>query len=159
MSEENGQSWNRLMDDLRAPLSRVQDQMNDWVDEYGRCHGANPRRVMQQRLIPFSPRIMVRETPEYFLVSVEVPGMEVGDLDITIDENRLVLRGEKKTGEDEGEIMFSELLSGKFKRSVPFDEDIDESRVSAKVNRGVLLVTVPRERSAADKGRKIDITE
>jgi HSP20 family protein len=143
-------------EELWEPVQRLQGQMNELFDEYVCPHGSDPRHAIHRRFGSFSPRIDLSETPAAYVVTAELPGLDTGDIEVTVEEGSLVLRGEKKVLDPEGEFAFRERMAGRFKRTIPFDDEIDESRVEASAGKGVLTVVVPKT-PAAGRGRKVEI--
>jgi HSP20 family protein len=90
-------------------------------------------------------------------ISMELPGVAEEDIDLSVDDGVVTIRGEKKTQtEKKGDTWyFSERQYGAFRRSFRLPADADSAKASAKMKDGVLHVTVPKlspkEASAAKK--------
>lgn len=156
MKSDDCKTWERLYDEVKEPLQRLRDQVSDVFDERFSPHGADPRMAVHQRFGSFSPRIDLTETDSAYLVTAEFPGLDAAAIEITVEEQRLILRGEKEAGEQEGEPVFRERMTGRFKRTIPFDDEIDAKRVEARASNGVLTVNVPK--IASRKRRRVKIT-
>ena len=143
-------------DELWEPVQRLQGQMNELFDEYVCPHGSDPRHAIHRRFGTFSPQIDLSETQVAYVVTAEMPGLDAQDIEVTVDEGSLVLRGEKKVPEQEGEYTFRERMAGRFKRTIPFEDEIDASRVEASAGKGVLTVVVPKTPTSG-RGRKVEI--
>jgi HSP20 family protein len=92
------------------------------------------------------PSANVHETDKEFVVTAEVPGLDKEDLDLAIQGNALVIRGEKREEkEDTGRnVHVSERRYGSFVRTVPLPDGVDLERADARVDRGVLTVRFPK---------------
>lgn len=108
-----------------------------------------------------SPRIELKETDGAVVVAAELPGMKEGDVEITLSDNVLSIRGEKKTDKtvekkDTG-YTYSERSYGAFERRIPIDAEILSDRVEASFADGVLTVTCPKNPEAKTQPRRIPI--
>jgi HSP20 family protein len=102
------------------------------------------------------PPINVGVTPEQVDVYLFVPGVDPKSLEITIHQNLLTLKGERRVMREEGgEYYRKERFSGEFHRAVNLPEDADPERVDAHYKEGVLHITIARRESA--KPRQITV--
>jgi len=87
------------------------------------------------------------------VVTAELPGVDARSLDVTVEGQVLTLRGERRTVEaGQGEsVQHSERAQGEFVRTVELPFVVDAGKVSAKYERGVLEVTLPRAEAARAK--------
>lgn len=100
-----------------------------------------------------SPRIELSENDKEIRVSAELPGMEEKDIEISLDDHQLLIRGEKKSETSDSERGYSERSYGRFERRIGLPAQIEEDRIEARFRNGVLTVTVPRS-ADAERGRK-----
>jgi HSP20 family protein len=109
----------------------------------------------------FSPRVEVKNKEKGYLVKVEIPGIDEKDLDVTLKDNNLILAGERKsesTKEDKGHY-FSEFSYGSFYRSIPLEDEVDQDKVKASYQNGILTVELEKIESKQSKAKKIQITK
>lgn len=94
----------------------------------------------------FTPRVDVVETPEAYLLKLELPGLNPEDVEITLKEKSLTIKGEKASGErSEGETWHVvERRSGSFTRTFTFPEAVDSDSVSATSEHGLLTIEVKK---------------
>lgn len=95
-----------------------------------------------------------------YRIAVELPGVEEKDIDITVDEGIVTVKGEKKTSrEEKGETWyFSERQYGAFSRSFRLPADADPAGVAADLKDGVLTLVVPRlDPAKGGKAQKVAI--
>lgn len=95
-----------------------------------------------------SPRLNVSETDQAFEVQAEMPGVKKEDVKVAIDHARVTIEGEAKreTERREGEnILYTERSASRFVRSFTLPSDVDESGAQARMENGVLTMTLPKK--------------
>jgi HSP20 family protein len=100
----------------------------------------------------------VKETPEGYTVEAELPGVAKEDIHVTVDGNVVTLRAEVKQqdSQNDGEkLLRSERYYGAVSRSFQLPVDIDNAAAKAKVDNGVLLLTLPKKQATA--GQRLHI--
>jgi len=92
------------------------------------------------------PNIEITETDKSIEVSAEMPGLERKDVEISIEDDTLTIRGEKKVEENQKEknVQLSERSYGVFLRVLQLPPGIDPSSVQATMSNGVLKLTIPK---------------
>ncbi len=118
----------------------------------------NPFRGLDELDQQFTPAIEVSEKENEIVVRAEVPGMNPEDMDIRVENNHLILSGEKKhehKDEKENQI-HREFSYGRFYRTIPLRGEVDPGDVKAKYKDGVLTVNVPINPESA-RAKKIAI--
>ncbi|MBM3976222.1 MAG: Hsp20/alpha crystallin family protein [Planctomycetes bacterium] len=106
-----------------------------------------------------SPRMDVRENAAEILVEAELPGVEEQDIELTLHEGTLVLRGEKKLEqklEQEGWHL-TERAYGSFQRVIGLPAEIDAAKIEATFEKGVLRVRLPKLAAAEAVAKRIAI--
>ncbi len=105
------------------------------------------------------PSMDIAETDEAFEVKAELPGMDEKEVEITVADGLLTIRGEKKDEtEDKGKSFHRiERSYGSFQRSLSLPPNVDEDKISADFTKGVLTVTLPKSEQAAKGPKKIGI--
>jgi HSP20 family protein len=107
------------------------------------------------------PKIDVSEGKDAIEVTAELPGCTEKDIDVTLNEGVLTIRGEKKTERDETDKdknwHMVERSYGSFSRSIPLPFMPDSAKVEAKFDKGVLRVKLPKPADVAKKEKKIEI--
>jgi len=114
-------------------------------------------RVAESFVPEFSPQVSVRETDDNFLVSADLPGVPQENIKIEFAHGRLTVSGERSREEkSEGEHFHRyEKQFGRFERTFQLPTDVDESKIQARYENGVLEVLVPKSEIA--KPRTINI--
>jgi HSP20 family protein len=107
----------------------------------------------------FSPPFEVKETTEAFVLRADLPGVAEADLDVAVHNNVLTVSGsraaeERKDGES---YALYERQFGSFSRSFQLPDQADGERIEAKLDRGVLTLTIGKKAEA--KPRKIAVNK
>ena len=108
----------------------------------------------------FSPTINTREGEYAYHIEVDLPGVKKEDINIQVEDNVLVVSGERKVKKEIKEENYYKIESsfGSFSRSFSLPEEVDVENIHAESEDGVLEVTVPKLESAkVDKVKKIKI--
>lgn len=94
----------------------------------------------------FIPALDVKETDKTIVVTTELPGLTEKDIDVSIDDGVLTLKGEKKAEEKtEGQNYIRvERSFGSFHRSITLPSEVDAEKIDAVYKNGVLAVTLPK---------------
>src|SRR5258708_3642283 len=108
-----------------------------------------------------SPKIDIAESKDAIEVTAELPGVDEKDLDVTLANGMLTVRGEKRTERDEQDKDKSwhvvERSYGSVRRAIPLPFDPDPAQVDAKFDKGVLQIRLPKPAEEAKKQQKIEI--
>lgn len=105
------------------------------------------------------PSLEVSETDGVFKVVAEVPGLEEKDVEVLLENDVLAIRGEKRSETDDRERRFSERFYGRFERRIPLPYEVEQDKVEASFQNGVLTVTLPRSPNAEPKARRIALNQ
>jgi HSP20 family protein len=105
------------------------------------------------------PSIEISETDKAIEISAEMPGLERKDVEISIEDDTLTIRGEKKVEENQKDknVQLSERCYGVFYRVLQLPPGIDPSSVQATMANGILKITIPKPAKAEPK--KIEVKE
>ena len=105
------------------------------------------------------PSLDLSETKNEFVVKAEVPGMTSKDIDISLAEGVLSIRGEKKQEKEEKEenYHFVERSYGSFRRSIRLPGGVQSDKIKASYKDGVLKVTFPKSEEARKKEGRIKV--
>jgi HSP20 family protein len=108
-----------------------------------------------------SPKIDVAESKGAIEVTAELPGVDEKDVDVTLANGMLTVRGEKKTERDEQDKEKNwhviERSYGSFSRAIPLPFNPDPAKVEAKFDNGVLRIHLPKPQEVASTLQKIEI--
>lgn len=143
----------------RNDLFSLQHDMNQLFDEIFGGTGMIPVRRVTEPLTMFTPRLDCTETEKEIKVTAELPGLTEKDVDITLEENTLTIKGEKKA-EQETKTAHSYRLErsyGTFQRVIPLTAKVNAEGVKAGMKNGVLTVTLTKAEPEKARGQKIQI--
>jgi HSP20 family protein len=106
-----------------------------------------------------APAINVKESKSDYTIEVAAPGMTKEDFNVSIDEdNDLVIsmekKNEKKEGNEESLYLRREFSYTKFQQAMLLPDDVDKEKIDAKVENGVLYLTLPKLAVEAQKSPK-----
>ena len=109
--------------------------------------------------VEFMPRIDVVDAEKEVKITAELPGMEEKDVEVTVEKDEVVLKGEKKIEEEEKKKDYyrMERRYGSFLRTVPLPCEIDREKAEAVFQKGVLTVRLPKAPAAVQAVKKIPI--
>ncbi len=137
------------------PLAGFHHEMNSFFDRF--LKEFIPERGQNH----FTPRIEVQDAGLNYLISAELPGMNEQDMDISIENNTLIIQGEKKKeNKREGKGFFrSEISYGSFYRAIPLAGDVNPEKISAYYDQGVLKIEVEKNQESTSRGKRITIQQ
>jgi HSP20 family protein len=144
-----------------SPFEEMDRMFDRWFDY------AFPRgllRPFRSELTPLSPlevrmpKVDVIDRDDEVLVRAEIPGVEKNDLDVSISDNSVTIKGETKHEEKEekGEYYRCEISQGAFTRTVALPDYVDTEKSKAKFKDGVLELNLPKIEKAKRRSIKID---
>jgi HSP20 family protein len=113
------------------------------------------------RSSPLAAHMDVKETDKEIVVEAELPGMDDKDISLSLQDGILTIKGEKKLerNEEKESYRMAERRYGSFQRSVRLPDTVNEDKVEASFNNGVLKVSLPKRPEAIGKQRTIPITK
>jgi len=141
----------------RSPVLSPWGELEDMTDRLNRLFG-EPARGEATRRPVWSPAVNVEETKEELLLSAELPGMNIDDIEIEVENNVLSLRGEKREEKEEQEnhrYHVWERCYGSFERAFTLPRTVKTDQISAHFKDGILHVQMPK--AAEAKSRKVTI--
>jgi HSP20 family protein len=108
----------------------------------------------------WAPSVDVSETPKQFIVKAEIPGMDPGDMDVSVHGDVLTLTGErKKEHEEKGENIYQvERSYGAFSRSIRLPAEVAAEKVTATYKDGVLKIHLPKIKQKPVKRIEVKVT-
>jgi len=106
----------------------------------------------------WAPAVDITEEDKY-MVSADIPGVDPRDIEVTVDNNVLTISGKRESEKHEEREGYrhAERSSGRFFRRFVLPETVDDSRVSAKSDKGVLNITIPK--SEKQKAKRIKVSD
>jgi HSP20 family protein len=140
-------------------FSAMRDEMDRMFERFDAGWPRLPGAFRHTGAAVVVPELDVRESGNAIVIEAELPGVEEKDVNVTLANGLLTIKGEKKEQrEEKGETYYrSERSFGAFERSLRLPETIDEGKVEARFDKGVLRITAPKRPEAVKAERKIEI--
>lgn len=151
---------------LRQQVDRLFDQFLDegWMRPMTGFAGIwdSPlfkSRAMHMRGLMESPRTDMSESDKEYELSIELPGMSEKDVEVTVKDNMVTLKGEKKSEREtmEKDYHIAERSYGSVRRSFSMPADVDANKVAASFSKGLLTLHLPKTKEARSKPHKIEV--
>jgi HSP20 family protein len=112
-------------------------------------------RPEQKRVQYATPLADVESAKEGYTIHAEMPGVDKSGLEVTVDNGELTILGHRRTEELSGEPVYREIRRNDFRLVFELDPTIDTARITARIDQGVLTLTLPKAESV--KPRKITV--
>lgn len=140
-------------------ISELRDDFHRAVDEIFRRAWMDPFGALDLPMGGLHPRVDMSEDEEHIYLNAEIPGMRPEDLDVSIQRDDIVIRGEKKqeSTTQRGGIHRQERSYGRFARRIPLPCEVAEDRAQASYENGVLKITLPKSDRAKSRTRRIEV--
>jgi HSP20 family protein len=137
-----------------SPYLTFRERMDRIFDEFARDLG--PFSFGNTEFLPHAEFQMTDAGLE---VTVELPGLDVGDVDVSVEDRTLTVSGEKKQASEtkNGDVIRSERSYGSFVRSFDAPFPLDPAKVEARFDKGVLTIKAAKPDGFADSSRRIEI--
>jgi HSP20 family protein len=142
--------WEPLKD-----LVTLQDRMNQLFTDSFKSTLDDEGRLTQE----WVPAVDIYEDQEVIELHAELPGMEMKEIEVKVANNTLQIKGEKKLKNQEKKDHYHrvERVFGRFIRSFALPNTVDQERIKAKYEGGVLTVTLPKREETKPKNITVEI--
>ena len=144
------------------PLMRLHNEIDQIFDQFYHGFPLFPLRWPQERSkggVVF-PQLNIVENKNAYTITVDAPDVEEKDIELTVQEGALTIRGEKQTEKEDQDNQYHrvERSYGSFQRVLSLPSDAEEDKIEAKFKNGVLTITVTKNTKMTSSGRKIAFT-
>jgi HSP20 family protein len=131
-------------------FTRLQDEFDKFFGRDAVTPYLNDRK--------FFPPLDFSETKDSYILKMELPGMDANDIKVTCHGGLLTIRGEKRTDREDKDKMYHrrERTYGAFTRTIQLPGPVEDVKVTATVQKGVLEVEIPK--TVEQKSREIPVT-
>ena len=144
--------WSSSQDLMSDPFRSIRREMEDMFRTFD-------RHLPSLRVGAGTPAINVAETKDAMELTIEVPGVDEKDINVSLDGNQLVISGEKKeeTKKDEKDWHVEERSYGSFYRSMSLPFRPDEGAIEAHLDKGVLHLNIKKPAEVTKSVKTIEI--
>lgn len=146
-----------MLEEMEREMERVFDRFGGgWMRPF---HWERP--FWRDLAAPFegkSPSVDVIERDEEVLVRAELPGVDKSDLDVSMTDNTVTIKGSTRTEEKEekGDYFRREVSSGTYSRTVTLPAEVDSAKAKASFKDGLLELTLPKTKKAKRRTIKVE---
>lgn len=127
-------------------LQRFQDDLSRLLEDprYGRAGEGDRSSVVTSE---WTPAVDIKEEPERFVLLADVPGVDPGEIEITMEQGLLVVRGERRAPDPQESDRYRrvERVYGTFYRRFSLPDTADPERITARGENGVLEIVIPKQ--------------
>lgn len=129
----------------QSPIESIKRQMDRFFDDLSPFTVQNNHDPIMG-LDVMSPDTDMMETDKEYIVAIDLPGFRKNDIEINIQDNRLIIKGtrEKESKEEKPDYLHRERYFGQFLRTVTMPTKIKEDKIKASFEDGVLTVKAPK---------------
>jgi HSP20 family protein len=153
-----GQSWS-LLDSLRQDIDRLFDDFHplSWRSPFSR--GRRGGAIAADTRWQIAPAVDVVERNQEYEITAELPGMDESNIEVSVLNGMLTLKGEKTEEKEEKEkdYYLSERSYGSFQRSFPIPDVVDANKIEASFAKGLLTIKLPKSAEAQKNEKKIPV--
>jgi len=154
------QEW-RPFESLRKDVDRL-------FDDFGHSFLRSPFRRSMFDIEPFwqreiswagVPVVDIAEKDDAYEITAELPGMDEKNVEVTVSNGNLIIKGEKKEEKEEKkkDYYLSERHYGSFERHFPVPDAVDAEKIAASFKKGILTVTLPKKAEAKTPTKTIEV--
>ncbi len=126
--------------EIDHPFYSLQREMNSLFDNFFRGFDISPRGFYESDLGGFSPSIDVKENEKEFIIKAEIPGVEENDVEVTVSNDSVTIKGEKKEEKEDKDknYYYMERSYGSFHRVIPLAAEVESGKAQARFKNGVI---------------------
>lgn len=139
-------------------ISNLSQRMDRMFEE---LMGRGLRRLAEDDRVrgSWSPAVNILEKKDAIVITADLPGLKAEDVDVTVDNGVLTIRGERRLEEaSEGETYHRvERVYGVFERTFTLPNSVDVSRIDAKFRNGEMVVTLPKREESKPRAVKVAV--
>lgn len=147
---------NRVLLPARQLASTFEELAKEFESMFGRPVGVSTL-AEKGEVGRFLPSLDISETPEAYQVTVDIPGVKPEDVKLELRENQLLVSGKRESSSETKEKNFHrvERTFGEFQRSVLLPTAVDQDKIEATYDAGVLHVNLPK--AVKNGAKKIEV--
>ncbi|MDB2414213.1 Hsp20/alpha crystallin family protein [Rickettsiales bacterium] len=158
--------WNRFgninVRKERSPFTSLNQEINQVFDDFfNGFQNELPTSSLWAGNNLLTLPVDVIENDKSFKIEAELPGLKQEDVDVTINDNYLTIKAEKKASKEDKEDNYvrRERFYGSYQRTISLPETANADKAKASFKKGVLWVEIPKKEEAVKSSRKVEIKE
>jgi HSP20 family protein len=138
-------------------MENIQDEVNRVFDSFF----STPMRRRGEDMGAWLPDVDIVEDKDRIDVQVDLPGMEKDDIKVSVEDNILTIKGERKSFKEEKDKTYHQVerTYGKFTRSFSLPSTVDGSKIKANYKNGVLKIELPKTEAVKPKEIPVSFSE
>jgi len=138
-----------------SPWTFFENEVDELFDRFNRDFSPYASRKLAT-----GPKVDIIDAGPTLEVFAEIPGLNEKDIEVSLRDNNLILKGEKKgrSKTESKSLLKCEIGFGSFYRAIPLSTEVDADRVSASYKDGILMVTLEKLPQAQSKVKKIPVS-
>jgi HSP20 family protein len=148
-----------------APFENLRDEIERVFENFGFRARPPMRSLFDVDLswptngLAMAPAIDVAEKDQEFEITAELPGLDAKDINVTVSDGTLTLKGEKKESKEERDkdYYLTERRYGSFMRSFRLPDTVEADKIAASFAQGVLTLKLPKSAKAQQATKKIEV--
>jgi HSP20 family protein len=141
----------------QSAVPNVFSEMDDMLKKM--WYGFPFHNLEEDMDVAWSPRLDVSETDKGLEIVADLPGMDKKDINVSLEENLLTIKGEKKEEKERKDKHYHtiERRSGSFYRAIRLPVEVEKDKVEAAFKDGVLTLRLPKTKESKKKVAQIEI--
>jgi HSP20 family protein len=158
-TKEEKKNGGNLVREEGTPLHSLQHEMNRLFDEFKHGFGFTQPGRWFEPLSSYHAKVDVKDTEKEIVVTAELPGVDMKDIEVTTNGNSTSIKGEKRSEKEEKEKGYykMERSYGSFYRLIPLSCEVEPENINASYKDGVLKVVLPKSKESLKTQRKIEV--
>ena len=128
------------------PTTPLVSNIDSWIDSFFNLNSLGENNYQ------LNPSINISDNKESYAVTIDLPGVNKNDIDLSVSNDIMTISGERKSNDESDNIKY-----GPFTKSLYVPEDANTKKIHAKMKDGVLLVTIPKSKAIVEDIQKISI--
>jgi len=137
-------------------LEKIQTEMNRLFNSSLAREGGRNAGLLDRE---WSPAVDILDSKDNILVKADMPGLNKEDIDVVVQGDTLIIKGEKKQEKEikEKDFVRTERFYGNFQRAIRLPVDVETNKIDATYKNGVLEIVLPKSEKAKPRQIKLDI--
>lgn len=141
------------------PFIKMQTALDKMVEDFYSSFELPSFPAKEFENLMISPAIDIIDDEKHFKVEAEMPGMGEEDIQVTISEGILSIKGEKETSKQDKDKNYTmrEINYGSYERTIRLPDSVDVDKAKASFKKGMLWVDIPKKVGAATQSKKLKV--